>query len=106
LRMSSVYHQKLVRDKIPQIIRNAGRTPVTHVAGDDEYLKKLKTKLVEEAQEFKKSGTIEELADVLEVIKAICKFRKFRNRNLELIRQKKEETKGGFGKRIILDKIE
>ena len=66
---------KLVRDRIPDITRAKGRHPKTHVAGDEEYWEKLLKKLDEEVSEYKKSGDPEELADVLEVIKAICRFK-------------------------------
>ena len=63
---------KLVRDKIPDIIRQKGRVPVTHVAEDDEYWDKLQDKLKEEVHEFLKDGEVDELVDVLEVVHALA----------------------------------
>jgi len=101
---------KLVRDRIPEIIEKSGRKPVTHVADDNEYWDKLKLKLQEEVDEVLEDGTDdevkEELADVLEVINAICKFKKVDKEELELLRVKKVEERGGFEDKIILDGVE
>src|SRR6056297_2792676 len=64
------YH-KLVRDDIPEIIRENDETPITRVADDEEYAELLGEKLVEEAREFRESGDLEELADVLAVVDAV-----------------------------------
>ncbi|MDO8574234.1 MAG: nucleoside triphosphate pyrophosphohydrolase [bacterium] len=94
---------KLVRDRIPYIIREKGRHSKTHVAGDVEYWEKLLEKLSEEVDEFREGGNPEELADILEVIKAICKFKGLNEKEVESIRKKKAEERGGFEERIILD---
>jgi predicted house-cleaning noncanonical NTP pyrophosphatase (MazG superfamily) len=98
-------YNKLVRDKIPEIIRQKGKTPITHVADNEEYFQKLKEKLIEEANEFLKNDKEEELADILEVIYAICDFKRFGKEGLELLRKKKSEERGGFKERIILDEM-
>ena len=95
--------KKLVRDKIPEIIKEGGRIPITHIADDKEYFQELKEKLKEEVDEFLKAENEHELADIFEVIKAICKFKNIKN--LEETRKKKEKERGGFKKRIILDNI-
>ncbi|MCK5021197.1 MAG: nucleoside triphosphate pyrophosphohydrolase [Candidatus Peribacteraceae bacterium] len=96
---------KLVRDKIPDIIQNKGKVPITHLASDNEYLEKLKDKLVEEVDEFLESSDKEELADILEVIHAICYYFNIDNQDLEFLRKKKSEQRGGFSNRIILDEV-
>ena len=101
---------KLVRDRIPEIIEQAGKKPVTHIADDNEYWDKLKLKLQEEVEEVLEDGTDdevkEELADVLEVITAICEFKNVDKKDLESLRVKKAEERGGFSNKIILDKVE
>ena len=71
--MERVYN-KLVRDKIPEIISNKGETPVTRVLKDDEYKKSLEEKLFEEYKEViegEGDDRLEELADLLEVVKSL-----------------------------------
>lgn len=96
-------YNKLVRDKIPEIIKHNGDTPEVRMASDEEYFAKLKEKLVEEALEFQKDGNPEELADVQEIIYAICEAQKMDMSVLEMIRKEKLEKRGGFTKRIILE---
>ncbi|GMQ95319.1 MAG: nucleoside triphosphate pyrophosphohydrolase [Patescibacteria group bacterium] len=96
-------YNKLVRDNIPEIIERKGDTPTTHVAGDEEYWKKIKEKLQEEVDEFMEDASMEELADILEVIDTICEYRGFDKNELMAIKEKKAKERGGFKKRIILD---
>ncbi len=96
-------YKKLVRDKIPAIIRGKGDTARIHFASQSEYWKKLLEKLGEEVQEFKKDSNGDELADILEVIYAIRDFKKISPTKLEKIRKAKAEKRGAFKKRIILD---
>ncbi|MDP2924903.1 MAG: nucleoside triphosphate pyrophosphohydrolase [Nanoarchaeota archaeon] len=97
-------YNKLIRDKIPERIKSKGKVPITHLASTEEYWKKLKEKLKEEVNEFLEESTIEELADILEVVYAIKDF-KFREEDLETIREKKEEERGAFKEKIILDEV-
>ncbi|NQU77923.1 nucleoside triphosphate pyrophosphohydrolase [Candidatus Falkowbacteria bacterium] len=99
-------YNKLVRDKIPEIIEQKGKAPVTHVADDEEYWQKLKEKIEEEVKEFIQDNNEEELVDILEVIYAICDFKNIDKKNLETKRLKKTEKRGGFVKKIILDEVE
>ena len=96
-------YNKLVRDKIPEIIKGKGETPITHIADDEEYKIKLKEKLIEEIEEFLKESNAEELADILEVIYAIRDNMGVSTEELEKIRVEKAEKRGGFNKKIILD---
>lgn len=96
-------YNKLVRDKIPEYIIKKGGTPITHVADDVEYWQKLKEKLLEEIEEFKKDENAEELADILEVLDAIVDYKKFDKSEVEKIKNKKTDERGKFKERIILD---
>jgi predicted house-cleaning noncanonical NTP pyrophosphatase (MazG superfamily) len=96
-------YDKLVRDKIPEIIRHKGTEPVIHVANEEEYWLKLKEKLSEEIKEFNEAESPEEMADILEVIGAIMEFKGFKREDIEAIKDKKTEERGGFKGRIILD---
>ncbi|MDD5431110.1 MAG: nucleoside triphosphate pyrophosphohydrolase [Candidatus Pacebacteria bacterium] len=96
-------YDKLIRDNIPKIIKKRGGVPVTHIADDAEYGKKLKEKLLEEIEEFNKEENEEEFADILEVIDAIADYKKFDRGEVEKIKQKKAAERGKFQKRIILE---
>ncbi len=98
-------HNKLVRDRIPEIIKKKGDDAATHLANDEEYGQKLKDKLNEEVMEFIHNGDEQELADVLEVIYAICEHKGIKKKDLENIRKKKRQERGGFARKIILDEV-
>ncbi len=98
-------YNKLVRDKIPEIIKNEGKAPLTHIANGEEYKKKLYEKLSEETQEFLNNPSKEEIADILEVIDSICELNKINKNDLELIKNQKLIKKGSFKNRIILDEV-
>ena len=97
---------KLVRDKIPEIMEKSGKKPIIHIAEDNEYWSRLKIKLMEESEEFIKNSNQEELADILEVINAICDYKKFSLEDIEKLRIKKSEERGGFKNKIILEGIQ
>ena len=101
-----IVHNKLVRDKIPEIIDNAGKTPVTHILSDDEYLSELDKKLNEECSEYQADKNIEELADMLEVMYDIAEARGWSVSELEAVRRDKAEKRGGFKKKIYLEYME
>lgn len=96
-------YNKLVRDKIPEILKKKGVKYKIHIAGNKEYWGKLKEKLLEEFKEFSKSETIEEFADILEVLDAVRDYKKFDKRKPEMIKRNKTAERGGFKKRIILE---
>jgi predicted house-cleaning noncanonical NTP pyrophosphatase (MazG superfamily) len=93
-------YNKLVRDKIPDILDQKAVPYEKRIASDEEYKQELIKKLREEIEEFQEAGDIEELADVLEVIRALEKLPEYQH--VEEIRKKKAEEKGAFEKRIIL----
>ena len=94
---------KLVRDKIPEYIKNKGGKPVFRVASADEYWSGLKEKLREEVEEFIKAESIEEIADVWEVIEAVIEYKKFDHQDINTVKLAKAEERGGFKKGIILE---
>ena len=98
-------YNKLVRDNIQEIIKKDGKTAKVHIADDVEYDKRLKEKLLEEADEYAASGDPEELADVLEVVYAIAINKGIHKVQLESMVQKKRNEKGSFEKRIVLEEI-
>ena len=93
LRHMTVFH-KLVRDRITKIIEKQGKKPIIHIANDKEFYQALKTKLLEEVEEFNKSGDIEELADLLQVMYTICDYLHISREHLEEIRRKKNDEIG------------
>ena len=101
-----ISRSKLIRDKIPEIIKANGRKSTTHIANDSEYWDKLQTKLREEVEEFLENNNIEELADIHEVLNSIMDFKGFDKDILRSTREQKLKKRGGFKKKIILDKVE
>ncbi len=101
-----VTYDKLVRDKIPENLEKRGITVITRTATDKEYITYLKRKLEEEVFEFLRDSNEEELADVLEVIKDIIRENGFTEEQIEMTRKKKLEEKGGFRKKLILERTE
>lgn len=99
-------YQKLVRDRIPEIIKSKGERPVTHVADSVEYETALIAKLSEETKEFEDSKSPEELADLLEVIYALANVKGISAFGLEEIRRAKNVERGGFANRVILDETQ
>ncbi len=93
---------KLVRDKIPEIIRENGEFPIVRIAGHDELDVLLREKIVEEAKEFLFSGDTEELVDIQEAIDALLKLRKADPALIELQRHSKLLARGGFTKGYVL----
>ena len=95
-------YDKLVRDRIPQIIREDGRSCRTQTRGQEEYLSRLEDKLREELDEYLQSGSMEELADLCEVIRAVAAARGSSMEEVEAIRARKARERGGFAERILL----
>jgi len=96
-------YNKLVRDKIPEYIKSKGGNAIVHIADDKEYWLKLKEKLHEELKEFVEVESIEEMADILEVVDAIIDFKNFNKNELEKVKNKKAKERGKFKDKIILE---
>lgn len=103
--MGEIKYKKLVRDHIPEIIEADGKTCVTEVLPDEQYLEMLDAKLNEELAEYQESKSLEELADLLEVMQAVVKARGWTWEQLEQVRVDKAAKRGGFEKKILLKKV-
>ncbi|WP_286228512.1 nucleoside triphosphate pyrophosphohydrolase [Neobacillus mesonae] len=103
-------HNKLVRDRIPEIIEATGKKFSTKILNDDEYIKELKTKSFEELNEYMNTDNdqdaVEELADLLEIIHALAECHGATFEDLEKVRQQKAEKRGGFKEKIFLIEVE
>lgn len=103
--MATKAYHKLVRDRIPEIIEADGKTCVTEILPDEQYLEMLDAKLTEELSEYQESYSLEELADLLEVLRAVVKARGWTWEELELVRQDKAAKRGSFEKKILLKEV-
>lgn len=103
-------YNKLVRDKIPAIIEQAGKSCTTKVLDDTEYIQALKVKSQEELNEYLEATdnehALEELADLMEIIKALASYHGSSLEEVERIREKKVEKRGGFAKKIFLLEVQ
>ena len=96
---------KLIRDKIPEIIEASGKVCITEVLSDEDYLKAIDAKLDEELAEYHTDQNIEELADLMEVIYAAAKARGYSAEELENVRKSKAEKRGAFNKKLLLKEV-
>lgn len=94
---------KLVRDKIPEVIAGNNQKGVFRELSDSEYVEELEKKLLEEVQEYLTDKNIEELADIAEVLHALAKLHGADPAELEKVRQQKSDKRGGFEKRLFLE---
>ena len=97
-----VTYNKLVRDKIPDIIQSSGETPNIRILEREEYFRHLEGKLDEEVGEYHRDQNIEELADILEVVYALAEAIGCTREDLLETYRKKHDARGGFDKRIFL----
>ena len=95
-------YNKLIRDKIPEIITSSGKQCIVEVMNEKEYLEALDCKLEEELAEYQVDKSLEELADLLEVMYAVVVARGYSIEELERVRKQKAEKRGGFEKRLRL----
>lgn len=98
-------NNKLVRDKIPQIIEGNNSIPITRILSNEEYLSELDKKLKEELDEYLADGNVEELADMMEVMLGILTAKGVQYDEFEKIRIDKVLERGAFEQRIFLEKV-
>ena len=101
-------YKKLVRDKIPEIIKSNGEEPIIKILENDEYKKALETKLLEECNEVisaEAENRLEELADLLEVMEALAKLENADLNKINLLADKKRQKRGSFDKKIYLEGV-
>jgi predicted house-cleaning noncanonical NTP pyrophosphatase (MazG superfamily) len=103
-------YNKLVRDKIPQIIESKGKKLSTKTLSDEDYIKYLKLKSYEELDEYcvaeEDGEALEELADLLEIIRALAKHHGSSIEEVETVRKVKAEKRGGFQEKVFLIEVE
>ena len=98
-------YNKLVRDRIPEIIMQQGDVPAIEILGDADYCASLNKKLQEELDEYLQDYSVEELADIVEVIYAIVRYNGISINDFEQIRLDKNAKRGSFDKRIALIEV-
>ena len=103
--MRKIIYNKLVRDRIPEIIERSGKTCETELLSSEAYLQMLDKKLDEELLEYHKDQNVEELADLLEVIYAVVKARGYSIEEVDQVRVEKRKERGGFDERILLKSV-
>ena len=100
-----IEYDKLIRDKIPEIIEQSGKKCIIEVMDNDTYIEYLDQKLNEELAEYQQDKSIEELADLLEVMYAVVAARGYSVAELERIRLEKAEKRGAFEKKLLLKSV-
>lgn len=102
-----MYH-KLVRDKIPNIIRDNGEVPIVKILDYDQYKEELEKKLMEECQEVldaTDNNRIMELADLLEVMISLSELENKTLDDINFAREQKKNERGGFSERLFLEDV-
>lgn len=102
--MTKVYN-KLVRDRIPEVIAKSGKESHCRILGPEEYKTELNMKLLEECNEWIESSDASEIADILEVLRAIADEKGFDWEEIERLRVEKKLKRGGFKKKIFLEEV-
>lgn len=98
-------YNKLVRDKIPEIITKDNKKAITKILNDEDYLTELNRKIQEEVKEYSESNNIEELADIVEVIYGILDAKNISIEEFENVRKSKVQKRGAFKEKIFLEKV-
>ena len=103
--MSAKLYHKLVRDLIPEIVEADGKTCICETLSHEEYLRLLDEKLNEELAEYQESKSLEELADLFEVMQAVVRARGWTMEQLESLRAEKAAKRGSFEKKLLLKEV-
>jgi predicted house-cleaning noncanonical NTP pyrophosphatase (MazG superfamily) len=98
-------YNKLVRDKIPEIIWQNGNDCITRTLNDPEFMTELNRKLQEELNEYYESGEVEEIADIMELLYEISEQKGFSKEQMEKIMLEKRAKRGGFKKKLYLVQV-
>jgi len=101
-----IKYNKLVRDKIPQLIEESGRKQTSRILNDKEYFDALVDKVVEEIEEFRASKIEEEIADVYEALDCLVKFKGYEPMHIDYIRLIKREARGSFLEKVLLEEVD
>jgi predicted house-cleaning noncanonical NTP pyrophosphatase (MazG superfamily) len=99
-------YNKLVRDEIPHIIEQNGGKASFHILSDEAYLKELDKKLIEEVNEYHQDKNLEEIVDILEVLKAICIAKGYSIEEVETKQKEKAAARGSFHNKVFLEYVE
>lgn len=105
-KVNSIKYDKLIRDKIPEIIESKGSKAITQVLDENSYQKYLDMKLGEELKEYLEDSSVEELADLVEVVYALLDNKGVSIEEFERIRISKVEKRGAFKKRLLLKEVQ
>jgi predicted house-cleaning noncanonical NTP pyrophosphatase (MazG superfamily) len=100
-----IKYDKLIRDRIPEIIESKGKKAVVEILDNDSYLEYLDKKLGEELNEYLESGSIEELADLVEVVYALLDAKDVSLEEFEKMRLAKAQERGAFKKKLLLKEV-
>ncbi len=100
--MAKIIYNKLVRDKIPEVIQSTGKTCEIKVIQGEALKTALVLKLKEEVTEFEEAHSMEEMADILEVVEGLCKFHNWRIEDVLSVKETKKQQRGGFDLGIML----
>jgi predicted house-cleaning noncanonical NTP pyrophosphatase (MazG superfamily) len=103
--IKKIVYNKLVRDKIVEIIENEGGTATYNILNTNEFIEGLNKKLIEETKEFIEENDIEKLADIYEVLNKIIELRNINIKEVEKIMEKKAEEKGKFEHKVYLKDV-
>ena len=103
--MGSIKYNKLIRDRIPEIIEASGKKPMVEKLEGEVLLEMLDKKLWEELEEYKESGQVEELADLVEVVEAILEYKRVSLDEFHRIKENKRKSRGGFERGLLLIEV-